>query len=80
MDNKYYIGECRICNQGMLEIVKESNTGLIFVACDECEGEWNNPEDALKGINGSRSKYGAVSDITQMEIKQMNWSKYIRSY
>ena len=46
----YNIGYCKICKQGLLEIVKDKLTKKIFICCDECEAEWNNPEDALKGI------------------------------
>ena len=43
----YNIGYCKICKQGLLEIVKDKLTKKKFICCDECEAEWNNPEDAL---------------------------------
>jgi hypothetical protein len=78
MNKEYHIGQCLFCHQGMLEIVKEKTSGKIFVACDECEAEWENPEDALKKVNGTRGKYGAVSGITLNEIQALHWDKYIR--
>ncbi len=77
MNKKLYVGQCLICHQGMLEIVKEKKSGKIFVACDECEAEWETPEDALKNINGTRGKYGAVSEVTFKEIQDLHWDKYI---
>lgn len=78
MNREYHIGQCLVCHQGVLEIVKEKTTGKIFVACDECEAEWENPEDALKKVNGTRGKYGSVSGVTLNEIQALNWDKYIR--
>ena len=56
----YNIGYCKICKQGLLEIAKDKLTKKIFICCDECEAEWDNSEDALKGINGTRNKHGEI--------------------
>ena len=77
MNKEFYIGQCLVCHQGMLEIVKEKSTGKIFVSCDECEAEWENPEDALKNIKGTRGKNGVVSGVALNEIQSLNWDKYI---
>jgi len=78
MNKKYHIGQCLVCHQGMLEIVKEKISGKVFVACDECEAEWENPENALKKVNGTRGKYGAVSEVDLTEIQALNWDKYLQ--
>ena len=78
MNKEYHIGQCLVCRQGILEIVKEKASGRILVVCDECEAEWENPEDALKKVNGTRGKYGAVSGVTINEIQALRWDKYIR--
>ena len=77
MDKNYYIGQCLICHQGMLEIVKEIDTGEIFIACDECEAEWINPVDAIENINGTRCKFGTVSNVLLTEIQKKKWDKYV---
>ena len=77
MNKEYYIGRCLVCHQGMLEIVKEKASGEIFVACDECEAEWKNPDDALNKVNGTRGKYGAVTGVTPSEIQALHWEKYV---
>ena len=78
MSKEFHVGQCLVCQQGMLEIVKEKESGQIFVVCDECEAEWKNPEDALKKANGTRGKYGAISGVTLSEIQNLHWDKYIR--
>ena len=78
MDKEFYIGQCLVCRQGMLEIVKEKATGKIIVTCDECEAEWDNPENALNKINGTRGKYGAVTEVTLNEIQRLHWDRYLK--
>jgi hypothetical protein len=78
MKKEFFIGRCLICHYGMLEIVKEKATGKIFIACDECEAEWANPEDALINKNGSRGKYGAVSEVSADEINGLRWNSYVK--
>ena len=70
----YNIGQCRICKQGLLEVVKDKTTGLIYICCDECEAEWNNPQDALSPQNGTRNKYGQIEYPSEDEIKKMKWA------
>lgn len=67
----YNIGHCKICKQGLLEVVKDKLTGEIFICCDECEAEWNNPEDALNCINGTRNKYGEIEYPSMEEIQRI---------
>lgn len=43
----YRIGFCKICRQGVLEILKEPSTGKLYIHCEECELLWTNPTDAL---------------------------------
>ncbi len=76
MADKYHkIGWCPICNQGWIEIVKEKKTGALFLCCDECGGEWANPDDI--GNRGTRDKFGQVTEPTISEIRAKGWEKYI---
>ena len=47
--------------------------------CEECLAEWNNPEYALKNVNGFRKAYTEVEARTATieEIKEAGWEKYI---
>lgn len=69
----YYIGQCPICRQGVLEILKEDKSGTIYIHCDECEAEWRNPEDALEVRNGTRFHFGLSKPASLEEVYEMNW-------
>lgn len=74
---QYKIGSCPLCKQGYLEVVKEQDTCKLFILCDECEAEWENPQDALQFKNGFRFKYGKVIEPTFDEISNLGWNKYL---
>lgn len=69
----YNIGICRICKQGLLEIVKDESTEKIYICCDECEAEWDLPLDALCPKNGTRFKYGKIVYPSFEEIQAQKW-------
>lgn len=69
----YNIGMCRICRQGLLEIVKDDATSKIYICCDECEAEWDLPSDALSAKNGIRGKYGKIVYPSLAEIQREKW-------
>jgi len=80
MEKIFYVGQCPICREyGRLEICKDADNNQYLVICDECLAEWNNPEDALKNINGHREsiKKGKVLSATLNEIKKIGWDKFI---
>ena len=69
----YNIGRCQICNQGLLEIVKDEELYKIYICCDECEAEWDTPLDALNHRNGTRRKYGKVVYPSLDEVQEKKW-------
>ncbi len=77
MNKQYYIGQCQICKQGKLEVVKEISTKNIFICCDECEAEWTDAQDAISCVNGSRGKYGQIQSATYEDIAGKKWTEYI---
>jgi len=74
---KNKVAWCPICSQGWVQIVRDVETKELFVMCDECESEWNHPEDvkvldARSDINDNR-----VTTPTDEEIRMASWEKYI---
>lgn len=76
----FNIGKCRVCNQGLLEIVKDVEKNKIYICCDECEAEWDDPRDALVNENGTRGKFGKIVYPNQDEINKMNWDVMINEH
>ena len=54
LDPMPYIGICKVCQHGMLEIHFNFEKEVCSIACDECMAEWDTPENALKNVNGYR--------------------------
>lgn len=80
MENMIYIGKCPICNKyEMLETVMNESSNSLYIMCDECSAEWDNPEDALKDIRGHRETYpdSKVRSATVDEVTKESWNKYI---
>jgi len=67
---------CPVCNQGWIEIVKETETGSLYLCCTECETEWANPSD-IQVENGTQAHYSSCADPTSEEIEAMNWDRFI---
>ena len=67
---------CPICRQGWAQIFKELNSGRLYVCCDECESEWENPYE-ITAQNATRDCYGQSTEPTADEIIQEGWDSYI---
>lgn len=80
MSENIYVGKCPICKgYGMLEVIVDTINKKFSVMCEECSAEWQNPDDALKNINGVREAFtgNKVRNATLEEIKTIGWEKYI---
>lgn len=77
MIRKLVVGNCKVCGQGILEIVKELDTDKLYVRCDECEAEWDNPADALSNKNGNRNRYGNFEKASYEQVQEKEWLSYL---
>lgn len=75
---KYKVSCCPICNQGIVAIVKEEKSELLYLCCDECMAEWTTPEDVGVYGKGSRLKFGKSIEPTIEDIRASGWDKYIQ--
>ncbi|MDN4617215.1 hypothetical protein QCD85_03865 [Paenibacillus sp. PsM32] len=71
------VGKCCVCSQGWIIVVKEISSQKYFVYCDECEIEWDHPEDFLTNQKGTRFKYGFIIEASKQEVVDIGWYKYI---
>lgn len=79
LDNSiiYKVSWCPVCDQGWVEIVKDKNSGQLFVCCNECETEWEKPEDIHDTKLGTIGKHGMIVKPLLEEIESIKWDKYI---
>ena len=68
---------CPICNQGWVEILKDSETNELFCYCSECESEWDDITNITKNSANSPEKHKQVCEPKESEIIEKNWDKYI---
>lgn len=74
---KNKVAWCPICSQGWVQIVRDVETKELFVMCDECESEWNHPEDVKELEARSEINDNRVTTPTVEEIRMASWEKYI---
>jgi hypothetical protein len=78
--NNYYknkVSWCPICEQGWVQIVKEKESGQLFVWCDECDSEWPSPNDVEHKEMATRDTYAEIEDPTDNEIIVKGWETFI---
>lgn len=68
---------CPFCDQGWVIIVREISTQKLYCCCDECETEWNNPQNCLENIHYSVNQFGRYEKPTYEEISKLKWDKFI---
>ncbi len=72
MEN-YTFGECPICRQGKLLAVKRVSTGQLFIMCDDCESQWQSPDDARSFENAFSEEVRDIQKTSFDEIKAAGW-------
>ncbi|AKB32387.1 hypothetical protein MSSIH_1697 [Methanosarcina siciliae HI350] len=73
---QYKVAWCPICNQGWVEIAKDTSSKELFLFCEECESEWDDPLN-IKKDTSTRDKYGLVEVPSLAEIQDKKWYEYI---
>lgn len=66
-------GECPICRQGQLLAVKSPSTGQLLIMCDDCESQWQSPDDAQSFEKTLSDENRDVLDASCEEIKAAGW-------
>jgi formate dehydrogenase maturation protein FdhE len=73
-DNK--VKWCPVCDQGWVEIVKDSSKQQLYLYCNECETEWINPKEIRKD-NGTQDSFQTCEKVTPDEIEKKGWNKFL---
>jgi hypothetical protein len=74
---EFFIGECPVCRQGQLIIVKDLNTDRLLVVCDDCGSQWDSPELASSYETVRKDEVSKVVEPTLAEIRIAGWEKFL---
>lgn len=69
----YSFGECPICGQGQLVAMKSVSTGELLIMCDECESQWQSPDEARSFENALSNEIRDIQKASLDEIKERGW-------
>ena len=70
---EHSFGECPICGQGQLVAMKSSSTGHLLVMCDECESQWQSPDQAQSFKNALPHEIFDIQRASLEEIRKSHW-------
>ena len=74
----YGLGLCKYCDQqGMLEILKEVESGKLHIVCSECDTEYSSPQNTLDDKNPTVYSGGRTAPATLDEIETAGWATYL---
>ncbi|MCL2382992.1 MAG: hypothetical protein FWC79_02245 [Oscillospiraceae bacterium] len=77
-----YLNIINDCCNGSLEFRVEKNTNKLFIQCNDCEVQYNSPEEAIDINNIDKEierykGYGKSRPATLEEISDAGWNEYI---
>ncbi len=77
MKNLAWVGQCPVCVQGRQVIARENDTEKMYVVCEDCESEWDTPQDAKAKKAPSRDIFGASTFLSRDEIAGHPWEEFL---
>jgi len=77
MKNLAMIGVCPVCSQGRLLVAKEKSSGVLYIACEDCESEWLNPE-SCKVESATHDTFGPSEFLDLEELDKHPWKAFIK--
>lgn len=76
-DYKNKVAWCPICDQGWVEIVQDVVTSDLFVYCNECESEQNQPSEVNFLNDRTEINDNRITTPADEVIRSVDWEKYI---
>ena len=70
-------GECPICHQGQLLVVKGVVLNRLLLMCDDCESQWSSPQ-ATQSYENALHVEQQVVDASEEEISAAGWDKWVK--
>jgi hypothetical protein len=78
MNNVAMIGICPVCGQGRLLIAREKRTGIDYIACEDCESEWENPTVSQDLNQLTRGRFGESVFLSLEVTSHHPWKKFLK--
>ncbi len=76
--NKNIVAWCPICDQGWVEILKDTNTSSLLVVCHECESEWISPDKIqVETVLPYSTRTGPLTQANDNELEEKGWEKFV---
>ncbi len=79
MNDIAVVGFCPICGQGRQFIARELSSGELFVMCEDCESEWDDPQRADDLSAALSSDHGRSDFVTVKEMQEHSWFALIQN-
>lgn len=78
MDNDFKVAWCPFCNQGWVEVVKDSGNERLVLICAECYTMWNAPR-SIQLDNSIQYEFVGKAEVPSLnEIKGIGWKKFLQ--
>ena len=71
------IGSCRLCSQGRLLIAKDTATRTLYIFCEECESEWESPEESRDSDLGTQDRFGVSTFLDRVDLRGHPWERFL---
>ena len=76
MKPQFNIGQCPICRQGLLLIVKGKDNDEPRIICDDCDLQWKTPSDALSDHVLDRESHKPFP-LQPIQVVAANWDDIV---
>lgn len=83
MSDKNYLvvrERCPVCAQGRLLIALASHPHDLFVVCEDCESEWDDPESACAALHPTRDEYRFVRYAMLEDVEAHPWLIHVLNH
>lgn len=64
---------CPICRQGTVVVAVENDGYSIFVVCEECEAEWNAPDESCAAAMATRDQHSFLRYMEPDDLMDHHW-------
>lgn len=64
---------CPVCGQGRVLVAREKDGRSLFVVCEDCESEWNEPYESHDALVATRDRHTFLHYVEPDELADHPW-------